>query len=103
MPDPAADRLDQEPWDYERFIETYDRIAKARGGWRFEADGRTPEELRRRYLQYPEDAPTLEAFAEGLFRRSDPRGVRGRAFHLGPGAEPLMPSPSTIPRRPSCV
>jgi hypothetical protein len=61
------DAAGQEPWDHERFLETYNRIAKARGGWRFEANGRTPEELRRRYQRYPQDTPTIESFAEGLF------------------------------------
>lgn len=67
MPDSDAGAVAQEPWDYGRFIEAYNAIAKARGGWRFEADGRTPDELRRRYQAYPADAPTIEAFAEGLF------------------------------------
>lgn len=66
MSDPA-DHPQQEPWDYDQFLETYNRIANARGGWRFGADGRTPDELRRRYLAYPQDAPTIESFAEGLF------------------------------------
>lgn len=67
MPDSGPSAVGQEPWDYDRFVETYNRIAKARGGWRFEADGRTPEELRRRYHAYPEHYPTIDAFAEGLF------------------------------------
>jgi hypothetical protein len=65
--DSESSAVEQEPWDYDRFVETYNRIAKARGGWRFEADGRTPEELRQRYLRYPEYHPTIAAFAEGLF------------------------------------
>ncbi|HEU0299266.1 MAG TPA: hypothetical protein VFR37_07430 [Longimicrobium sp.] len=67
IPDRDPGEPVQEPWDYDRFLETYNRIAIERGGWRYEADGRTPEELGQRYLYYPEYYPTIEVFAEGLF------------------------------------
>jgi hypothetical protein len=67
IPDPDPGAPAQEPWDYGRFLEAYNRIAIERGGWRYEADGRTPEELRQRYLKYAEHTPTIEVFAEGLF------------------------------------
>jgi|GEM_PF-6848803 len=57
----------QEPWDHARFVEAYDAIADARGGWHYEADGRTPEELRERYHSYPDSFVDLHTFAEGLF------------------------------------
>jgi hypothetical protein len=45
----ATVNADQEPWDYERFLETCNGFATARGSWYYEADGRTAEELRERY------------------------------------------------------
>jgi hypothetical protein len=72
VPTPAADAagpvrdVKQEPWDYDRFVETYNRIALHRGGWLYEADGRTPEEMRQRYLRSPATFTDLHVFAEGL-------------------------------------
>ena len=65
MPDASADA--QEPWDYERFVAIYNAIALDRAGWRYEADGRTPDELGERYRSSPATYPTLRDFAEGLF------------------------------------
>lgn len=56
----------QEPWDFVRMIEIYDRLADERGGWHFEHD-RTEEVLRARYLGSPDGFPDLQHFAEGLF------------------------------------
>jgi hypothetical protein len=56
----------QEPWDYDRFVETYNRIVLHRGGWLYEANGRTPEEMRQRYLRSPATFTDLYVFAEGL-------------------------------------
>jgi hypothetical protein len=58
--------VEQEPWDYDGFVEAYNRIVLKRGGWYYEADGRTPEEMRQRYLRSPETFTDLHAFAEGL-------------------------------------
>jgi GNAT superfamily N-acetyltransferase len=66
-PDWAWQIKDQEPWDYDRFLEIYNGIAKERGGWVFEADGRTPDVLRERYHSYPEHYTSLYEFAYGLF------------------------------------
>jgi hypothetical protein len=65
-PDWAWRTRDQEPWDYDRFLEMYNAIAKMRGGWVFEADGRTPDVLEERYHSYPQHYPDLSTFAEAL-------------------------------------
>lgn len=44
----------QEPWDFARVVELYNARAKHSGGWFFEADGRTEEDLRASYLYYPQ-------------------------------------------------
>jgi hypothetical protein len=59
----------QEPWDYARFLELYNGVAVRRGGWYYEADGRTEDDLRRQYLRLPGDYPDLERFAEALFEQ----------------------------------
>jgi hypothetical protein len=63
----ATVNADQEPWDYERFLETCNGFATARGSWYYEADGRTAEELRERYHRSPREFPDIRTFAEGLF------------------------------------
>jgi ligand-binding SRPBCC domain-containing protein len=56
----------QEPWNFQRLVEHYNRLADERGGWHY--DGSTPEaELQTRYSKSPRTYPTMEAFAEGLF------------------------------------
>lgn len=57
----------QEPWDYARFVDTYNAVAMARGGWYYEPDGRTEDEMRERYHRGPRHFPDIETFAEGLF------------------------------------
>lgn len=57
----------QEPWSYSRFLKIYNRHAESRGGWHFEPDGRTPEELRHRYRSNALSFRTLRGFAESLF------------------------------------
>lgn len=71
-PDWAKQTKDQESWDHARFVEAYNAIARARGGWVYEDLGRSPDELRERYHSYPGDHPDLHTFAEGLFN-SDQR------------------------------
>jgi hypothetical protein len=66
-PDRDAARRTQEPWDHARFVEIYNRFAKERGGWFYEADGRTEDEMGARYRYYPEVYPDLKTFADGLF------------------------------------
>lgn len=66
MPPPAPPNRPapgQEPWDYARFVETYNGLARRRGFWNFEPDGRTEESLRHKYQRFPADFPTLERFA----------------------------------------
>jgi hypothetical protein len=57
----------QEPWDYERMVRIYNRLAEERGGWHLEEQERTPQELKARYEKSPETYPDLPSFAEGLF------------------------------------
>ncbi|HEY9843499.1 MAG TPA: hypothetical protein V6D23_23715 [Candidatus Obscuribacterales bacterium] len=59
--------MPQEEWDYLKFLTEYDALADARGGWHYEADGRTPEEHAAEYASSPEIYPTIYDFAEGLF------------------------------------
>jgi len=67
-PDAARDSPEvQEAWEYDRFVAIYNRIAEEQGGWHYEADGRTPEEMRARYERSPGTYPTIAKFAEGLF------------------------------------
>jgi hypothetical protein len=57
----------QEPWDYARFVEIYNRIARERSGWFYEPRDNTAEALGARYHAYPWAFPDLETFAEGLY------------------------------------
>lgn len=61
---PAGTAPGQEPWDYARFVETYNGLARRRGFWNFEPDGRTEAFLREKYERLPADFSTLAHFAE---------------------------------------
>lgn len=44
----------KEPWDHERFVETYNALAQDRSGWYCVAeDSRTANELEQRYHTCP--------------------------------------------------
>jgi hypothetical protein len=59
----------QEPWDYARCLDLYNGMAERCGGWYYEADGRTEDDLRCQYLRLRGDYPDLERFAGALFER----------------------------------
>jgi hypothetical protein len=47
-------------------VRTYNELARRRGFWNFEPNGRTEAFLRQKCERFPGDFPTLERFAETI-------------------------------------